>query len=151
MITQFHLVAPMFAALFVSALILLPLSLYILGPYCIKIVLINRGILYASIATVAIVGAYASTFSIFQMFIALIMGVIAYILRKQNFPVVCLLLGFILGPMAEDYFRRGLSIGHGSPMIFLKSPDSLFFLLLTVIFYYFLVIKKPMITKEKLT
>lgn len=77
MSTQFHLVAPMFAALFVSALILLPLSLYILEPYCIKIVLIDRGILYASIATVAIVGAYVSTFSIFQMFIALIMGVIA--------------------------------------------------------------------------
>jgi len=61
------------------------------------------------------------------------------------------LLGFILGPMAEDYFRRGLSLGHGRPMIFLKSPDSLFFLLLTVIFYYFLVIKKAMITKEELT
>ena len=108
MSTQFHLVAPMFAALFVSALILLPLSLYIHGLYCIKIVLIDRGILYASIATVAIVGAYVSTFSTFQMFIALIMGDIAYTLRKQNFPVVCLLLVFILGPMAEDYFRRGL-------------------------------------------
>ena len=42
---QFYLVAPMFAALFVSALILLPLSLYILGPYCIKIVLIDKGYL----------------------------------------------------------------------------------------------------------
>ncbi|HER24581.1 MAG TPA: tricarboxylate transporter [Candidatus Atribacteria bacterium] len=142
MSTQFHLVAPMFAALFVSALILLPLSLFLLGPYCIKIVLIDRGILYASIATVAIVGAYVSTFSIFQMFMALIMGIIAYILRKQNFPVVCLLLGFILGPMAEDYFRRALSLGHGNPLIFFRSADSVFFLVLTIVFYYFLIVRR---------
>jgi len=144
MSTQFHLVAPMFAALFISALILLPLSLYILGPYYIKIVLVDRGILYAGIATVAVVGAYVSTFSIFQMFIALIMGVIAYILRKQNFPVVCLLLGFILGPMAEDYFRRALSLGHGNPLIFIRSADSVFFLLLTAVFYYFLIVRRPL-------
>lgn len=143
MSTQFHLVAPMFAALFISALILIPLSIYIIGPYCIKIALIDRGILYAIIATVAIVGAYVSTFSILQMFMALITGVIAYIFRKQNFPVVCFLLGFILGPMAEDYLRRGLSLGHGSPMIFFTSADSIFFLVLTALFYYFLIIRRP--------
>ena len=71
------------------------------------------------------------------------MGVIAYLLRKQDFPVVCLLLGFILGPMAEDYFRRGLSLGHGSPLIFIKSADSVFFLVLTIVFYYFLIIRRP--------
>jgi putative tricarboxylic transport membrane protein len=84
------------------------------------------------------------------MAITLIFGVIAYFLRKQNYPTVTLLLGFILGPMLEDYFRRGLSLGHGSPLIFFTSPDSLFFLVLTVIFYYFLMIKKPMIMKEDL-
>ena len=148
---QFHLVAPMFAALLVSALVILPVTFYLLGPYFIRIVSIDRGILYASIATVAIVGSFVSSFSIFQMMTTLIFGVIVYFLRKQNYPTVSLLLGFILGPMAEDYLRRALSLGHGSPMIFLKSPDSVFFLILTVVFYYFLVIKKPMITKEELT
>ena len=80
---------------------------------------------------------------IFQMFVALIMGVIAYILRKQNFPVVCLLLGFILGPLAENYLRIALSLGHGNPLIFIRSADSVFFLVLTVVFYYFLVIRRP--------
>ncbi|KUK50202.1 MAG: Tricarboxylate transporter [candidate division TA06 bacterium 32_111] len=150
MTKQFHLIAPMFAALLVSALVILPITFYLLAPYFIKIVSINRGILYASIATVAIVGSFVSTFSVFQMAITLIFGVIAYFLRKQNYPTVTLLLGFILGPMLEDYFRRGLSLGHGSPLIFFTSPDSLFFLVLTVIFYYFLMIKKPMIMKEDL-
>ncbi len=148
MSNQFHLVAPMFAALFVSALVLIPLSVYLIGPYFIRIALLDRGILYAIIATVAIVGSYVSTFSVFQMFMALITGVIAYIFRKNKFPIVCFLLGFILGPMAEDYLRRGLSLGHGSPMIFFTSPDSIFFLVLTVIFYYFLIIKKPVIPNK---
>ena len=151
MSTQFHLVAPMFAALLLSALVILPITFYLLGPYFIRIVSINRGILYASIATVAVVGSFVSSFSTFQMFTTLIFGVIAYFLRKQNYPTVSLLLGFILGPMAEDYLRRALSLGHGNPMIFLRSPDSVFFLVLTVIFYYFLVIKKPIITKDDLT
>lgn len=149
MSNQFHLVAPMFAALFIAALILIPLSIYLIGPYFIKIALIDRGILYSIIATVAIVGAYVSSFSVLQMFMALLTGIIAYIFRKNNFPTVCLLLGFILGPMAEDYLRRGLSLGHGSPMIFLTSPDSLFFLLLTMVFYYFLVVRKPIVSKEE--
>jgi len=143
MTTQFHLVAPMFAALFVSALIILPLTLYLLGPYFIKIVNINRKILYSSIALVALVGSYVSTYSVFQMLVTLIIGVIAYVLRKQDFPTVSLLLGFILAPMFEKYFRRSLYISDGSPLIFLTEWDSIFFLILTAVFYYFLAIRKP--------
>ena len=148
MTTQFHLIAPMFAALFVSALIILPLTLYTLGPYFIKIVTINRKILYSSIALVAMVGGYVSTFSTFQMLMTLVMGVIAYVLRKQNYPTVSLLLGFILGPMIEKYFRRSLYISDGSPLIFFTEWDSIFFLLLTVVFYYFLAIRKSVDIKR---
>jgi len=134
---QFDLISPMFASLFVSALVLIPLTLFLLGPYCIKIVSINQAILYSSIAVVAIVGGYVATFSI------LVFGIIAYFLRKQDYPTVSMLLGFILGPDLELYFRRGLSLEDGNPMIFLTSPDSLVFLVLTVVFFYFFVIRKP--------
>jgi len=147
MTTQFHLVAPMFAALFVSALIILPLTLYLLGPYFIKIVNINRKILYSSIALVALVGSYVSTYSSFQMLVTLIIGVIAYVLRKQDFPTVSLLLGFILAPLFEKYFRRSLYISDGSPLIFLTEWDSIFFLILTAVFYYFLAIRKTIEVK----
>jgi len=148
MTTQFHIVAPMFAALFVSALIILPLTLYILGPYFIKIVCINRKILYSSIALVAMVGGYVSTYSTFQMLMTLIMGIIAYFLRKQNYPTVSLLLGFILGPMIEKYFRRALYISEGNPLIFLTEWDSIVFLILIAVFYYFLAVRRPIDIKE---
>jgi len=150
MTTQFHLIAPMFAALFVSALIILPLTLYILGPYLIKMVCIKRNILYSSIALVAMVGGYVSTNSYFQMAVTLIMGILAYILRKQDAPIVSLLLGFMLGPMIEKYFRRSLIISDGNPLIFFTEWDSLFFLALIVVFYYFLVIRRPIGMKKVL-
>jgi len=140
---QFDLIAPMFAALFVSALILIPLTLFALGPYFIRIVTINKALLYSGIAVVAVVGGYVATFSVFQMALTLVFGVVAYFLRKQDYPTVSLLLGFILGPDLELYFRRGLSLEDGNPMVFLTSPDSLVFLGLTVVFFYFFVIRKP--------
>jgi putative tricarboxylic transport membrane protein len=127
----------------VSALLLIPLTLYILGPYCIKIVQIRKAILYSAIAVIALVGAYAATFSVFQMSLAVVFGVIAYFLRKQDYPTVSLLLGFILGPDLEQFFRRSLSLNDGNAMVFLTSPDSLFFLVLTAVFFYFMVIRKP--------
>lgn len=145
MVDQFALIAPMYAALFVSALLLVPLTLFLIGPYCIRIVQIRKALLYAGIAMVALVGAYAATFSIFQMALAIVFGVIAYFLRKQDYPTVSLLLGFILGPDLEQFFRRSLSLNDGDPTIFLTSPDSLVFLGLTVVFFWFMVIRPPRI------
>lgn len=139
---QADLLAPMFASLFISALILIPLTLFLLGPYFVRIVSIPKGLLYTSIAVVAMVGSYVATYSIFQMSLALIFGVLAFFLRKQNYSTVSLLLGFILGPDLEQYLRRSLSLNDGNPMVFLTSPDSLVFLLLTALFVYVTLIRK---------
>lgn len=117
----------------------LELAIALLGPYCVRIVAIRKAILYAGIAIVALVGAYAATYSIFQMAPAIVFGVVAYFLRKQGYPSVALLLG----PDLEQFFRRSLSLNDGNPMVFLTSPDSLFFLGLTLVFIWFMVIRPP--------
>lgn len=141
--SQLPLIAPMFAALLVSAIFLIPLTLYLFGPYFLKIVSIRKAPLYSCIAVVALVGAYVATYSIFQMALALFFGILAFFMRRAGYPTVSLLLGFILGPDLEQYFRRSLSLNQDNPMIFLTSPDSLFFLALTALFFYFLVIRPP--------
>ena len=134
--TQADLIAPMFASLFLSALILIPLTLFLLGPFFIRIASIPRGILYAGIAVVALIGSYVATFSMFQMVLAAIFGIFAYFLRRGGYPIVSLLLGFILGPDLELNLRRALSLNDGDPTIFLTSPDSLFFIGLSLVFVY---------------
>ncbi|RCW44394.1 tripartite tricarboxylate transporter permease [Halanaerobium sp. MA284_MarDTE_T2] len=148
---QFHLIAPMFAALFISAIVLLPLTLYIFGPYYMKIVSINKGVLYSSIAAISMVGGYVSTYSVFQMGLTLLFGVFAYFLRKNNYPTVSFLLGYILGGMMEEFFRRALNLSHGNIMIFFTEWDSIIFLVLTVIFMYFLLFKKTPLASEEVS
>ncbi|TJZ90619.1 tricarboxylate transporter [Paracoccus gahaiensis] len=140
---QADLISPMFAALIVSALILIPLTLYLLGPLFLKMVTISRGLLYSGIAVVALVGSYVATLSVFQMSLSLVLGILAFYMRRQNYSTVAMLLGFILGPDLEQYFRRAMSLSDDNPLIFLTSPDSLFFLLLTAAFVYMIVIRKP--------
>ena len=143
MSNQSDLIAPMLASLLFSAVVLIPLTMYLLGPYFVKVVAIPRGALYGAIALLAVLGSYVSTYSVFQMIVALAMGVLTYFMRKNDFPIIALVLGFILGPNLEEFFRRSLAISNGNPMTFITSPDSLFFVILTLIFVYFLAVKKP--------
>jgi hypothetical protein len=43
--------------------------------------------------------------------------VLAYVLRQHKYPIACLLLGFVLGPILEEYCRRALSINDGNPQL----------------------------------
>ncbi len=133
MTRQMHLVAPMYAALLVAAVVLIPLSLFLFGPYYIKIVRINRIVLYSAIALIAIAGSYAATSSLFQIIVSIVIGIIVYLMRKNKYAPVTLILGALLGPLFETYFRRTLSISGNNLAIFLE-PDSLVFLVLTVLF-----------------
>ncbi len=141
---QFVMVAPMIIALFFSAAVLLPLSLFLFGPYYIKVMKVNRLVLYSGIAVISLTGAFAATHSVFQMFGALGVGVAVYFLRRQQYPPVPFILGAFLGPLFEEFFRRMLSISHNNLLVFVTEPDSLVFLLLTVFFVLFLSrVRKP--------
>jgi putative tricarboxylic transport membrane protein len=136
--TQMHVLAPMYMALLISAAVLLPLSLFFFGPYYLKIVRINRLVLYGAIAVVALLGVYAATNSVFQIGIALAIGIIMFFLKVGGYPNVPFILGVILGPLFEYYLRTALTIGGGNPLVFITHPDSLIFLILTVVFSIFL-------------
>lgn len=148
MTEQFAIVTPMMAALLVSAL-LIPITLLFLGPWYMRLVSINKAVLFSGIAVVAMVGAYVSTFSVFQMGAALVVGIGAYFMQRGGYPMVSFLLGFILGPDLEVYMRRSLAITDGSPSIFFTSPDSLFFLGLIAVFFYFMVVRNWVSSKRR--
>ena len=59
-------------------------------------------------------------------------GVVAYFLEEHGYPVALLVIGLILGPMAEANLRRALIDSGGSLMLFVTRPLALAFVLLTV-------------------
>lgn len=130
----------MFAALLFSPLLIL-LSNFLFGPYYLKIAHFNNALLYPFIGVIAVVGIYVSEYSIFQMWVALLIGIIAFFLRKNGYPIVPVLMGIILGGYLEEYLRRSLIISKLNPLIFITRPISLTFLIMAIIFVYFLGIK----------
>ena len=133
-------IAPMFAALFVAS-ILVMVSVLAFGPFYLRLARINRGVLYAFIAMISMVGVYASSYSAFQMWVALAIGLFAFSLRRFGYPVVPMLMGVILGPYLEEFLRRSLIVSKGDPLIFLTSPGSAVFLALTLVFVWLLRIR----------
>jgi putative tricarboxylic transport membrane protein len=87
------------------------------------------------IASLCFVGVYMVNFNLFDVGVMIIFGLIGYFLRKAQFPLAPLFLGFILGPMIEKSMRQALSISIGDFSIFFVKPISLFFLILTVLVF----------------
>ena len=140
-------ISPMFAALFVASFFVF-VSVIVFGPYYIRIATFNRAVLYSFIAMISMVGTYASDFSVFQMWMALLVGAVGYFLKTQGYPIIPILMGIILGPYLEEYFRRSLIVGKLNPAIFFTRPISLALLLLCVFFIYFLRIRKSPLTRS---
>jgi putative tricarboxylic transport membrane protein len=84
-------------------------------------------ILFPIIFTLCFLGSFSLNNSVYDMFIALIFGLIGYVMRKNGFPAAPVVLGVILGPIAEDVLARALLIAHGDWSVLFKSPIALFF------------------------
>ena len=78
----------------------------------------------------------------FDLRIMLAAGLAGYFMRVYDFPVAPLLVGMILGPLAEQHLRRSLAISQGDPSILISSPISAVLLALAA-----LVILSPLVLK----
>jgi putative tricarboxylic transport membrane protein len=81
--------------------------------------------LYAGILIFATVGAYGMRQSAFDLFLLYAIGVLGLVMRRYSFPTAPVVVGMILGPLAEAQLRNAMSIGEGSAMVFLQRPMSL--------------------------
>lgn len=95
----------------------------ILGTrYLVRILAVDRGLLLASIVALSLLGAFALRGNIVDVWVAIAFGVVGFVLEKFSYPVAPLLLALILGPMAEENFRRSLILSDGSYLAFLNHP-----------------------------
>jgi putative tricarboxylic transport membrane protein len=79
-------------------------------------------ILAPMIFVLSVVGGYAATRDMHDVWLMLVFGVGAFFLRKLDYPVAPAVLAIVLGPIAEPTLRQSLLLSSGDPMIFLNRP-----------------------------
>ncbi|HOU61989.1 MAG TPA: tripartite tricarboxylate transporter permease, partial [Rectinema sp.] len=90
------------------------------------------GILYPTILCLCLLGAYSLGNSVYDVMLALIFGIVGYFIKKYGFSAPSIILGLILGPIAEQELSRALIISHGDWTVLVRSP-------LAILFYVFAV------------
>ena len=107
----------LYAGLFIANIAMLLLGLVILNP-CIWLVNRPKPYLIAGILALVMTGVYALHQSVFDIAIALGVGVLGYCMRMLRIPVLPMVLGLVLGYMVESNYRRSLLISSGDHSIF---------------------------------
>jgi putative tricarboxylic transport membrane protein len=121
--TEADLVWGLIASLLIGNLMLLVLNLPFVGMW-VKLLKIPKPYLFAGIATFALLGAYAVNGAAFDVLLLIVFGVVGYLLRRFGFPIAPVVVGAILGPLAELQLRRALDISAGDPLTLIASPFS---------------------------
>lgn len=121
--TEADLVWGLIASLLIGNFVLLLLNLPLVGMW-VKLLKIPKPYLFAGIATFALLGAYAVNGASFDVLLLIVMGVVGYLLRRFGFPIAPVVVGAILGPLAELQLRRALDISAGDPLTLVSSPFS---------------------------
>lgn len=80
--------------------------------------------LYPSIIIFISISVYSVNNNVFDLYLAVVVGIIGYLLYTAQFQFAPLLLGFVLGPLMEENLKRALQISHGNLITFVERPIS---------------------------
>jgi TctA family transporter len=111
------------ASMWIGNLMLVILNLPLIGIW-IKLLSVPYRWLYPSIVLFCAIGVYSTNNNTFDIWMVAIFGVIGYLFIKLGTEPAPLLLGFILGPMMEEYLRRALLLSRGDWSVFVTRPLS---------------------------
>ncbi|MEY4737752.1 MAG: hypothetical protein RL302_2071, partial [Pseudomonadota bacterium] len=125
------LVWALIASLYIGNVMLLVLNLPLVGLW-VKLLKVPKAQLYAGILIFATVGTYGMRQSAFDLVLLYAVGVLGLMMRRFSFPTAPVVVGMILGPLAEAQLRNAMSIGEGSALVFLQRPMSLFLLIVVI-------------------
>jgi putative tricarboxylic transport membrane protein len=118
------LVWALIASLYIGNVMLLILNLPLVGLW-VKLLKLPKAPLYAGILIFATVGVYGMRQSAFDLVLLYAIGVLGVVMRRFDFPTAPVVVGMILGPLAEAQLRNAMSIGEGKWTVFVERPMSL--------------------------
>jgi TctA family transporter len=112
------------ASMWIGNLMLILLNLPLIGMW-VQILKIPYRFLYPAILVFCCIGVYTVNNTVFDVYITATFGIIGYLFFKLGCEPAPLLLGFVLGPMMEENFRRALLLSRGDFSTFITRPLSL--------------------------
>jgi putative tricarboxylic transport membrane protein len=130
--TSADLVWALVASLYIGNVILLVLNMPLVGVW-VKLLAIPRAYLNAGILVFATIGVYGMRQSAFDLVLMLGVGWTGVAMRRMDFPIAPVIVGMLLGPMAEKQLRNALSISQGDWLVFVRQPISATVLLVTIL------------------
>jgi len=122
----------MIASMWVGNLMLVIINLPLIGIW-VKLLTVPYRFLYPSILLFCCIGAYSLQNSTFHVLMVAIFGVLGYVFLKLGCEGAPFLLGLVLGPQMEEYFRRAMLLSRGDPTVFVTRPLSAGLLAVTAV------------------
>ena len=121
--SQSGLVWGLIASLYIGNVMLLVLNLPLIGIW-VRILRIPAPLLYAGILVFATIGTYGISNSPVDLILLYMIGGIGFMMRRFDFPTAPVIIGMVLGPLAEAEFRRAMTISNGDWSVFVTHPLS---------------------------
>ncbi|MEP9351658.1 tripartite tricarboxylate transporter permease [Xanthobacter sp. KR7-225] len=120
------------ASMWIGNAMLVLLNLPLIGVW-VKLLTVPYHLLFPAIIAFCCIGVYSVNNNAFDVYSMALFGVLGYALVKLDCEPAPLLLGFVIGPMLEEYLRRAMLISRGDPMVFVTRPISAVLLALAAI------------------
>ena len=132
------------ASMYLGNMMLLILNLPLVGVFA-SLLRVRPYYLMPLVVLLCLIGSYSLNNSMFDVGVMVVMGFLGYFMRRNGFDAAPLVIGLVLGQLAERTFRQSLVMLYGDFWMVLARPVTLAMLILTV-----LIILRPLITRRRL-
>jgi TctA family transporter len=119
------------ASMWIGNLMLVVLNLPLVGIW-VRLLRVPYRWLFPAIVMFCCIGNYSVSNNPVDVYLCAAVGVLGYVLIKLGCEPAPLVLGYVLGPLMEEYLRRALLLSRGDPTVFFTRPISLAFMIATV-------------------
>lgn len=107
----------------IGNVLLLVLNIPLIGVW-VRLLLMPYNLLYPAVLVFIAIGTYSVHNSSFDIWVVMAFGLLGYLMRVLALPAAPILLGFVLGPLMEEHFRRSMLISGGDFLTFFERPIS---------------------------
>jgi len=116
----------------IGNIMLMVLNIPLIGIW-VKLLSVPYRLIYPTVLFLIAIGVYSTNNNLFDVGVVLVIGVFGYLAAALGFPPAPMLMGYILGPLMEENFRRALLLSRGDMLTFFERPLSGTFMVLTIL------------------